>query len=88
MNDPLAVSVLHRLADREEQFQPVAGRELPSIAVVDDRKAPHQLHHEVGPAALGRAGIEDAGDVGVVHQGQGLPLGLEAGDDIAYPCRA
>ena len=28
MNDPLAVSVLHRLADREEQFQPVAGREL------------------------------------------------------------
>ena len=43
----------------------------------------HQLHHEVGPAALGRAGIEHPGDVGVVHQGQRLPLGLEPGDDLA-----
>ena len=42
-----------------------------------------QLHHEVGPAAVGRAGVEHPGDVGVVHQGQGLPLGLEAGDDVA-----
>ena len=29
------------------------------------------------------AAVEHAGDVGVVHQGQGLPLGLEAGDDLA-----
>ena len=42
-----------------------------------------QLHDEVGPAAVGRAGVEDAGDVGMVHQRQGLPLGLEAGDDVA-----
>ena len=27
--------------------------------------------------------VEDAGDVGVVHQRQGLPLRLEAGDDLA-----
>ena len=53
------------------------------IAVVDDRDALHQLHHEVGPAAVGRAGIEHPGDVGVVHQGQRLPLRLEPGDDIA-----
>ena len=53
------------------------------IAVVDDREALHQLHHEVGPAALGRAGLEHPGDVSVVHQRQRLPLRLEPGDDIA-----
>ena len=42
-----------------------------------------QLHDEVGPAVVGRAGVEHPGDVGVVHQRQGLPLGLEAGDDLA-----
>ena len=48
-----------------------------------------QLHDEVRPAGFGGAGVEDAGDVGVVHQRQGLPLGLEAGDDLpACPCPA
>ena len=41
-----------------------------------------QLHDEVGPAGLGGAGVEDAGDVEMVHHGQGLPFGLEAGDDL------
>jgi hypothetical protein len=36
MNDSLAVSVLHRLANREEQFKPLAGRKLLGIAIVDD----------------------------------------------------
>ena len=80
---PLLVGVLHRLADREEQFQPLAGRELLLVAVVGDRDALDQLHHEVGPAAVGGAGVEHPGDVGVVHQRQGLPLGLEPGDDVA-----
>jgi len=30
-----------------------------------------------------RSGIEHLGDVGVVHQGQGLAFGLETGDDLA-----
>ena len=42
----------------------------------------HQLHHEVRPARLGRAGIEHLGDVRMVHQRQRLPLGLEAGDHL------
>ena len=59
------------------------GGELLLVAVLGDRDALDQLHHEVRPAALGGAGIEDAGDVGMVHQRQGLPLGLEAGDHLA-----
>ena len=38
-----------------------------------------QLHHEERLAGLGGAAIVDAGDVGVVHQGQRLPLGVEPG---------
>ena len=65
------------------------GVELVLVAVLGDRHALDQLHDEVGPAGVGGAGVEHLGDVGVVHQGQGLPLGLEAGDDLrACPCRA
>ena len=46
------------------------------------RDALDQLHDEEGAAVGGRAGVEDAGDVGVVHQGQGLALRLEAGQDV------
>ena len=56
--------------------------ELLLVAVVGDRDAADQLHDEVGPARLGGAGVEDPGDVGMVHQRQGLPLGLEPGDHL------
>ena len=59
------------------------GRQVFLIAVLGDRHALDQFHDEIRPAAVGRAGVEHLGDVGVVHQGQGLPFGLEAGDDLA-----
>ena len=63
--------------------------ELLAVAVVGDRDAADQLHDEVGAARVGGAGVEDLGDVGVVHQRQGLPLGLEPGDRPAScPCPA
>ena len=41
-----------------------------------------------GRPTVGGAGVEDPGDVGVVHHGQGLALGLEAGEDgCGSPCR-
>ena len=64
-------------------------REAVLVAVLGDRDAADQLHDEVGPAGVGGPGVEDPGDVGVVHQGQGLPLGLEPGDHLpACPCPA
>ena len=36
-----------------------------------------------GPARFGGAGVENPGDVDVVHDGERLPLGLEAGNDLA-----
>src|SRR5262245_25812787 len=37
---------------------------------------------EGGAWGGGRAAVQDFGDIRVVHQGQGLALGLEAGDDL------
>ena len=59
MDDPLLVGVLHRLADRDEQLQPLPGRQLVLVAVLGDRHALDQLHDEVGPAGFGGAGVED-----------------------------
>ncbi len=79
MDDPLLVGVLHRLADGDEQLQPGPDREPQAVAVLGDRHPAHQLHHEERLAGLGGAAVVHAGDVGVVHQGQRLPLGVEPG---------
>src|SRR5262249_30206141 len=41
------------------------------VAELGDGHAAHQLHDEVGPSRGGFAAVEDLGDVGVVHEGQG-----------------
>jgi hypothetical protein len=35
-----------------------------------------------GRPPLGHSGVEDLGDVGVIHERERLALGLEAGDDL------
>ena len=60
-----------------------ARRQVVVVAVLGDRHAVDQLHDEVRPARFRGPGVEDAGDVDMVHHGQGLTLGLEAGDDLA-----
>ena len=51
------------------------------VAIFGERNAFDQLHHEERPALLGRAGVENLGDIGVIHQRQRLPLGLEPRQD-------
>jgi len=82
VDDPLLVRVLDRLADRHDQLEPLAGRELVVVAVFRDRHAVDQLHDEVGPPGFGRPGVVNAGDIGVVHHRQRLALGLEPRDDL------
>jgi hypothetical protein len=69
-------------ADFDEQVEPLSGGEIFLVAVFSDGDAPDEFHHEVGMTGLGGAGVEDFGDIGVVHQGQCLALGLKAGDDL------
>src|SRR5437867_8919432 len=42
--------VLDGLADLYEEVQPLDGGEIVGVAVVGDADAPHQFHHEIGPA--------------------------------------
>ena len=82
VNNPLVVGVLNRSAGIAKQFQTLADRHPDLIAVLRDRNAANEFHHEEGCARGGGPRIEYASDVGVVHHRQGLTLGLEAGDDL------
>jgi hypothetical protein len=83
VDDALLMRVLHGVANLDKEIEPSLRIEFVLVAIVGDANAAHQLHDEVGAARLGGAGVEHLGDVGMVHHGQCLPLGLEAGDDIA-----
>jgi hypothetical protein len=78
MDDGLEMRVLHPIAHFDEQLQPLTDAHPLLIAISSDGQAGHILHHKVRLAVWSRAGIEDLGDRGMVHDGQRLPLGLEA----------
>jgi hypothetical protein len=82
MDDSLLVRVLDRVADLNEQLQPFSHAHAILVAVVGDLDPIDQLHDEVRSAGFGGSGIEDLCDVGMVHQGQRLALGLEPGDHV------
>src|SRR5262245_17297372 len=76
MDNALLMGMLYRLADRQEQFKPLPWRKSMFVAVLCDRNALDQVHHEVGPSRVGRATVEHPGDIRVIHKRQGLPLDL------------
>jgi hypothetical protein len=79
VDDPLLVGVLDALRDLEKQLEPLANAESVAVAVGHQVLALDVLHDEVRFAVRGGAGVEDAGDVGVVHEAQHPALGIEAG---------
>ena len=82
VDDSLLVGMLDGMAYIDEQAEAGFGRELVLVAELGDRHPLDQLHDEVGPAGGCGSGVEHAGNVGVVHEGQRLPLRLEVGDDL------
>ena len=46
-----------------------------------DGLAVHQLHHQVGHAVIGAAGVEQLGDAGMIEAGEHTPLEAETLDD-------
>ncbi len=77
------MSVLHGMADLNEQFQPLFGGQFVGIAIVGDLNATNEFHHKVRATGSGGACVQDLGDVGMIHQRQGLSFGFEASDDFA-----
>ncbi len=78
VDDALLMRVLHRLADRHEEFQPLFGGEPGLVAELGQRQAVDQLHDEERLAGGRQAAVEHLGDVGMIHHRQRLPLLLEA----------
>ena len=66
----------------DEEIELLGGGKIIPIAILRDGHAAHQFHHKERPASLGCPGIQDLGDIWVVHEGQGLALRFEAGDDL------
>ena len=81
VDDPFLVRVLDGLANLDEQVEPIARGKPGFVTILRDLDAAHQFHDEVGPAGVGCAAIEHLGDVGMIHHGQCLALGFEAGND-------
>ena len=78
MDDALVMGVLDRLTDWPEQLQPLLRGELAGVAELRDRDALDQLHDEAGRPLVGDAAVENLGDVGMIHESQSLPFGVEA----------
>jgi len=77
------VGVLDAIADADEELEAFADGEFVEIAVIGDGDAGDVFHHEVRSTFGCGACIEDFGNGGMLHQGEGLPLGLEAGNNLA-----
>src|ERR1700693_117246 len=78
MDDGPLVSVLNAFADPHEQLEALADFQLFLIAVVADRWTGNVFHHKVRLTFRSGAGVEDLGNAGVVHDSEGLALGLKS----------
>jgi hypothetical protein len=82
MDDSLLMRVLHSLADRDKQLQSFLQRESRLVAVLRQWHAFDVFHGEEGAPLFRDTPIEDFGDVGMIHQCQGLAFGIEAGQHL------
>ena len=78
MHDEVLVGVLDRRADLAEEAQALVDREAAAVAVLDQRLALDVLHDEVGLAAIRRAAVEEARDVGMLEGGRDLALAAKS----------
>ena len=65
MHDEVAVGVVHRPCDFDEQLEPLSDGQAPPVCVPRQRLPLDPLHDEVRPPALGNAAIEDLRQVRV-----------------------
>ena len=78
MHDQVGVRVADRLADLQEQVQPLVEVERARVAPVGDRFALDVLQRQVGLVVAADAGIEQARDVRMLQPRQDLPFAGEA----------
>ena len=82
MDDSLLVRVPDAVTDLQKELKTFFQAELFFFAVAFQRHPRRVFHGEVGVAIGGRAGVEDLGDVDVVHERDRLALRLEAHEEL------
>lgn len=83
MDDAFLVSMLNGVTDVSKELDPLLGGKFVLITIFGDLDTADQFHDEEGAAGFGSTRVEDLGDVGMIHEGQGLALGFKAGDDLS-----
>ena len=82
MHDEVAVRRRDRVAAVLQELEARLDGETPRPAVLRDRLALDELHHEVRPPVLGRAAVEEPRDVRVLEAREDAPLAGEAREDF------
>ena len=67
VNHPLLVRVLDRPTDTDNQAEPLRNPQALLVAILGDPCARDQLHDKVRAVGVRRAGVQDLGDVRMVH---------------------
>lgn len=82
VQDPALVGVLESVAELGDELHPLFEAEAIPVTIDIDRNPVDVLHHEIGLSALRGARVENLSDVGVAQACEGLPFGLESGEDL------
>jgi len=82
MHDEVLVREVDGAEDDAKKLDALADGELARGAVLVDGLAFDVLGDEVGNAVIGLAGVEQLDDGGVIEDGEGLALVLEAAEDV------
>ncbi len=80
VDDQVAMRVVDRLANLQEERQPIVQAGMPALAVLDDGFAAHVLDNGPQPAIGSGAAVQQARDAGMVQGRERLPLGMKARD--------
>src|SRR5262249_31671977 len=78
VDDQILMRELNCGADLPEELQPFLNRKLAGFAVIAERLARDELHHEVRPPFGGRPAVEQTRYVRMIERSQYLPLAPEA----------
>jgi len=77
------VGVLYPSARADQQAHALVQAQAVGIGVLGDASAAHEFHREVRPAIVRRSGVKQPRNIGMVEHRQGLPLCLEAIQDVS-----
>lgn len=82
VDDESLVGVVDGVADLDEEFESVAGGKVSGKTVFINWLTRDVFHGDPGPAIGCGTGVDEAGDVGVVEDGEGVSFSVEAAEEV------